>query len=974
MSIHWGGRGPGHVSRWPQSTGIVAALNLNFLTSTSLDSRITFSRGTNATLVDATGKLTYAPNNLLTNSESFEAASWSKTNAGTGVVPVVTANAATSPSGDTTADRIQLSLGGGSTSGDWSSIYQVLTILNTTNYIYSVWLRSNDSNTYTVLARDDTGSSATSVLWAVTPTWQRFSYIATSSSTSSSGLRLWLRGTLGTSSTADILAWGAQLEAVTYQTTPGAYNSTTPKNLLGYTQEFDNAAWTKSNAFVQTNLLTYSEQFDNAAWAKNAATVTANAAVAPDGATTADKLVEDTSTAVHRVAPATAPTITNGTAYTATVYAKAAERTEIRLIENSTTGAFASFDIANGTVLSTGSGGSGAITSVGNGWYRCELRFTSAGTSGRIDITLSNGGSISYTGTTSFGAFIWGAQLVQGSTAGDYQRTDAAAAAVQYVAPDGSLTADKLVENTTNSTHRAFQGVTTSAITYTATAYIKKGERKWAYIRLDDSTSISRHVWFDLDIGSIGTVETGLTATILPVGNGWYRCCAKINAALAGTSNILFGIATADNTTTYTGDGTSGIFIWGAQLSNSASLDPYVYNPGAAPSSTAYYGPRFDYDPVTLAAKGLLIEEQRTNLVTYSEQFNDAAWSKIRATVDPNVATAPDGTLNADKLVEDTTAANSHSAARILGSPLAAGTYTYTTYIKQAGRRYAQIMLIVDPASTNLRYAVVFDLQTGTVTSTAATATPPTSIANAISDAGNGWYRCSVTVGNPSGLRVDALISTSVSTTASVAGQNTNGDGVSGLFLYGAQLEAGSFATSYIPTVASTVTRSADVALMQGANFSNWYNQNEGTFVAEYSRFQNVQFGVAIETKELGSGSTANRLLVSPSSTADPRFQNNMGGSAVLDTGSTFGVLAANTVVKTAIAYRSADSAATRNGASPATSATAFATQSYTNLQIGQTNNTVYGGVPPFSINGHIRRISYYNTRLANTTLQALTV
>lgn len=193
------------------------------------------------------------------------------------------------------------------------------------------------------------------------------------------------------------------------------------------------------------NLLTYTEQFDNAVWVKNAATITANAIIAPDGAVTADKLVEDTSTGAHRVNPATAPTIVSGLAYTATVYAKAAERTQIRLIENATTGAFASFDIVNGTVLATGAGGSGAITSAGNGWYRCELRFTSAGTFGRIDIVLSNAGSIIYTGVAGSGAFIWGAQLETGSTATAYQRvtdqwnvTEAGKTSVGYLQFDGS--------------------------------------------------------------------------------------------------------------------------------------------------------------------------------------------------------------------------------------------------------------------------------------------------------------------------------------------------------------------------------------------------------------------------------------------------------------------------------------------------------------------------------------------------------
>jgi len=156
-----------------------------------------------------------------------------------------------------------------------------------------------------------------------------------------------------------------------------------------------------------------------------------------------------------------------------------------------------------------------------------------------------------------------------------WSKTAATVTANAIAAPDLTITADKLVETATLNNHRVFQGITTATNPYTCTAYFKKGERDWAYIRLDDSTSVSRHAWFNLASGAVGTVETGLTASITLLGDGWYRCQATITAALAGTSNILFGIAPSDNTTSYTGDGTSGIFIWGAQLETGSLATPY---------------------------------------------------------------------------------------------------------------------------------------------------------------------------------------------------------------------------------------------------------------------------------------------------------------------------------------------------------------------------------------------------------------
>lgn len=188
-----------------------------------------------------------------------------------------------------------------------------------------------------------------------------------------------------------------------------------------------------------------------------------------------------------------------------------------------------------------------------------------------------------------------------------------------------------------------------------------------------------------------------------------------------------------------------------------------------------------------------------------------------------------------------------------------------------------------------------------------------------------------------------------------------------------AQIEVGGFATSFIPTAGTSVIRNADSAVMTGTNFSNWYNQSEGTFVFEYSRYQNTDvFSIVLEAKPT-STNTSNRFASVASTVGDPRMQLVPNGTSILDTSGTFGVLPTNTTIKGAFAYRSGSSAATRNGASPSNSATAFATPTYTNLQIGGTDNTLYGPATASQLNGYIRQIAYYNTRLLNTQLQALT-
>jgi len=135
-------------------------------------------------------------------------------------------------------------------------------------------------------------------------------------------------------------------------------------------------------------------------------------------------------------------------------------------------------------------------------------------------------------------------------------------------APDGTTTADKLVEDTTvTNNHRVFQSITTTAVATTWSVYAKAAERSWIYLRIDRSDTTTPQAWFNLGSGVVGTVAgAGLTSGISALGNGWYRCWVVIDAALAGANQPIIGMATADNSTNYTGDGTSGLYLWGAQL------------------------------------------------------------------------------------------------------------------------------------------------------------------------------------------------------------------------------------------------------------------------------------------------------------------------------------------------------------------------------------------------------------------------
>lgn len=170
---------------------------------------------------------------------------------------------------------------------------------------------------------------------------------------------------------------------------------------------------------ARRNLLIRTEQFDNAPWNKTRASITGNATVSPDGTTSADKLVEDTTASnthgLNQVFIGTAAS------YTFTAYAKSSERSQIHMkLFNGTSFVSATyFDLAAGTV---GSGTGGAITNAGNGWYRCSINATLAASANcQAQIFLAVGGSDFYTGNGTSGAFIWGAQLEVGSSATEYQ-------------------------------------------------------------------------------------------------------------------------------------------------------------------------------------------------------------------------------------------------------------------------------------------------------------------------------------------------------------------------------------------------------------------------------------------------------------------------------------------------------------------------------------------------------------------------
>jgi hypothetical protein len=177
---------------------------------------------------------------------------------------------------------------------------------------------------------------------------------------------------------------------------------------------------------ARTNLLTYSEQFDNAYWIKSGVIISANSAVAPDGATTADKIVENTATAIHRL-QVNNISVVAGQTYVASIFAKQGERNFINLNFNGVFSARSTFDLDAGVVSATFSG-SASVEVLGNGWFRCSVTGVASSTqtsSGFFQINNSGiSGDTTYTGDGTSGLYVWGAQLEAASTPSSYIPTN----------------------------------------------------------------------------------------------------------------------------------------------------------------------------------------------------------------------------------------------------------------------------------------------------------------------------------------------------------------------------------------------------------------------------------------------------------------------------------------------------------------------------------------------------------------------
>ena len=325
---------------------------------------------------------------------------------------------------------------------------------------------------------------------------------------------------------------------------------------------------------------------------------------------------------------------------------------------------------------------------------------------------------------------------------------------------------------------------------------------------------------------------------------------------------------------------------------------------------------RFDHDPVTGESLGLLIEKARTNLVKYSEQLNQ--WNPgPNTTVTANAATAPDGTNTADRLQMSASGGTyliSDNNFIVNGK-----TYTGSVYVKA-----------VTPG-TNDQFTFSFGGESSANSTSKFTAT-------------GDWQRFEAT-------KTPSLSSA----TRPFVISNEGDDFAVDVYVWGVQVEEAPFATSYIPTTSSQVTRAADIAEITGTNFSSFYNQSEGTmFVDAGTSTNTVDFNIF----EYSNGTLSVRHAVRyDASNSRVEFTGNTASQQYVSLSSPASIKAAATQsLGFAVNGVLTGDAGTSNSGTK------------TQLAIGYRSS----GVVQF-INGHIKRLSYFPTNLADATLQSIT-
>jgi hypothetical protein len=466
-------------------------------------------------------------------------------------------------------------------------------------------------------------------------------------------------------------------------------------------------------------------------------------------------------------------------------------------------------------------------------------------------------------------------------------------------------------QSSPNGTNTAFKITGTSAVN----AFLLQGG-----ISVSSGNTYTASVYLKGDTsGSVSLrVDSGSTAPNNPVSytTEWQRFTYTFTAGSTTATAILGGY------TSWTGS--EAIYVYGFQLVEGSTAKDYQK------TETRLNIPRLDYSNGTCPS--LLVEPQRTNLALWSSSFDNAAWSKSNVTITANDTISPSGIQDAD-LCSFTSSSNS---LILSASNSATSTYTISVFAKKGTGNILRIREVFYFGTSS-----VFNLDIGAVVSGS----------GKIEDYGNGWYRCSITQSYSSG---ETAIQWSFDS-------NTN---VNNFYLWGAQLEAGSYPTSYIPTTSASVTRNADVISKTG--ISSLIGQTEGTIFWEGKvDGRNTAYNEAIPISLFASGANVSGAQIYLNFPSNGQIIyvvfDGTAVQAIISTSSSFYTL--GTYIKIAVAYKANDFVLYINGTQIGTD-TSGSVPALADMYFDYQNQA-----GKYSINA----AALWKTRLTNTQLATLT-
>lgn len=497
-----------------------------------------------------------------------------------------------------------------------------------------------------------------------------------------------------------------------------------------------------------------------------------------------------------------------------------------------------------------------------------------------------------------------------------YTLNDVTVSANASTGVDGTATMDKIIAGTGSGNHYAQSASFTinDASSVICSVDLKAGGYTWARVVLNSSTLWSGgsnpSAYVNLSTGALGNTANCTDAAVSDLGGGIYRLSFKATTNTGSgvsSSNVIIYVAEANNDVIFTGNNVDGVFV------DRVQVERVMYETasrGYLPTSgSAYYGPRFTYDPVTLAAEGLWLEESRTNVVLWNRDMTNAVWTKTNCTAAKD-QTSFDGTANA---------ASSLTAT--------AGNATCLQAITLASSARFQSVLVKRITGSG---TIQMTMDNGT-TWTAITVT-------------SSWTRVSIptqTLANPTvGFRIV-----------------TNGDAIAVDLVQNENTSVSP--SSVMPTTSATFARIADDAKIAGTNFSSFYNQSQGTWIIEYEAAD-----VSGSTRYLfnvSDGTNNNRLIGYVST--QTRLSVTTGGSAGTALAST--TPTADTTQKAVFAY-SASGLALVAGSGSVQSNADLAATNMDRVNIGAAVSVTT------HLGAKIKSLRYYNRRLSNSKMQAL--